>query len=716
MSNGNFATGLVPPQPFEALSLNGWDGGFQGPFRSESAPGTGVGPWHRGEQLTVSLAPDGTQILGQTSTLFETFGWMLGTEQLEVRILQAFQTWARQTNLNVGLVADGGEAFGTPGLEQHDQRFGDVRVGAIAMAPDVFAVAIPVDDLAAGTWAGEIVFNSQADIRTVRQFYHVALHEAGHVLGLDHSDDPASPMFYGGDSIGLTATDRAEIRALYGERNLDIYERELENNDTFEEATQLKLSGSKAAEEGGLPLVAFGDIKANDVDYFEVNLPSGYQGRLTFRLESIGISALAPTMTMYDESGTLLRRLRSSSQTGAELVVSVPATEEGAKYYLKVEGEADQGVFRVGTYVVGAILVDRVTLGWNRVRELVDRGIYSLEEQEDFQEALLNRQALINRDFGSNDTPSTATLLTTTPGFPDQSRYEIQGSIEAVGERDFYLVRSEKREDGLTHMTVRIDSLVDNGLIPLVEVFTESMQRVRSAVLVNSNGQLSIQAREIQPDQDYLIRVLGDDRNPAYATGDYRMTVDFTPTGATFQKFAEGFVTAEEPIADHSLHVAQSQVLHLNLAAFHQTEEPHALIWLTIYDELGAVYFRSATEPGLTRSANSILFRPGSYAVKVELALPDGSSPVTPFSYLVRGRDISDSEGPRLLDPTDSPFEQCNPPSPEYCYPNDHHSADPYIFVSGGYVQVDPAPTPWVDLNNWYWYDQWLTEEVPSGL
>ena len=42
----------------------------------------------------------------------------------------AFQTWAVQTNLNIGLVADGGQPLGTNGAVQGDARFGDIRVAA----------------------------------------------------------------------------------------------------------------------------------------------------------------------------------------------------------------------------------------------------------------------------------------------------------------------------------------------------------------------------------------------------------------------------------------------------------------------------------------------------------------------------------------------------------------------------------------------------------
>ena len=53
----------------------------------------------------------------------------------------------------------------------------------------------------------------------------VTLHEAGHSLGLDHSNDPTAVMFafYGGARRALTADDIAGIRSVYGERRRTVW-------------------------------------------------------------------------------------------------------------------------------------------------------------------------------------------------------------------------------------------------------------------------------------------------------------------------------------------------------------------------------------------------------------------------------------------------------------------------------------------------------------
>src|SRR5271157_6062754 len=97
-------------------------------------------PWPESEDLTLSFAPDGTAGGNQPSDLFASLNAQMPTRQWELDILRAFQTWAVQSNINIGLVADGGQPFGILGLKQGDPRFGDIRIGAFPLGADVLAV------------------------------------------------------------------------------------------------------------------------------------------------------------------------------------------------------------------------------------------------------------------------------------------------------------------------------------------------------------------------------------------------------------------------------------------------------------------------------------------------------------------------------------------------------------------------------------------------
>src|SRR3954451_15299798 len=110
--------------------------------------------------LTLSFAADGTSVAGQTNSLAAKFNAIAPQSVWENAVLQAFQTWAVRTNVDVGIVPDGGQPLGTPGPTHGDTRFGDIRIAAIAMDPQIGAEATPLDRLVGGTWQADVVFNT----------------------------------------------------------------------------------------------------------------------------------------------------------------------------------------------------------------------------------------------------------------------------------------------------------------------------------------------------------------------------------------------------------------------------------------------------------------------------------------------------------------------------------------------------------------------------
>ena len=154
-------------------------------------------------------------------------------------ILRAFQTWASETNTDIGLVDEEGmHPFGVPGPRRGDDRFGDIRIGARPLADNTMAISVSQNSLVSGTWAADVVLNSEAHFDSLDDLYSVALHEAGHVFGLEHSADPASPMHIHGISAAtqLTAGDIGLIRQLHGELLPDAWEG-IGGNDQLDSAT-----------------------------------------------------------------------------------------------------------------------------------------------------------------------------------------------------------------------------------------------------------------------------------------------------------------------------------------------------------------------------------------------------------------------------------------------------------------------------------------------
>ncbi len=191
-------------------------------------------PWTDPLHLTLSFAPDGTPIAGDSSVLFQDLGAQFpSTAAWQDDIVRAFQTWAAETNISVGLVADDGAPFGVAGLMQGDPRFGDIRIGARPMSPEVMAITVPPNPYMSGTLSGDMILNSAADLNP-SNLYDVALHEAGLALGLVESTDPASVMYpVVNPQATLSPSDIQNIQALYGIRAPDP------NNNTITTATPI---------------------------------------------------------------------------------------------------------------------------------------------------------------------------------------------------------------------------------------------------------------------------------------------------------------------------------------------------------------------------------------------------------------------------------------------------------------------------------------------
>src|SRR3954465_7377088 len=92
-------------------------------------PATWNNPWPDAAHLTLSFAPDGTPVGAAGSSMYSLLS-RYHTADWQLAALRAFQTWAVNANINVSVLADGGQPFGTDGAPQGDTRFGDVRLGA----------------------------------------------------------------------------------------------------------------------------------------------------------------------------------------------------------------------------------------------------------------------------------------------------------------------------------------------------------------------------------------------------------------------------------------------------------------------------------------------------------------------------------------------------------------------------------------------------------
>jgi hypothetical protein len=102
-------------------------------------PGTSGVTWPDGMHTTLSFVPDGTHAGGGGSNLFFRLDGQTSTALWQREILRAFEAWAGNTNINVGVTGDDGSPFGTPWSVQGEGRLGDVRIGAIPLPEGTLA-------------------------------------------------------------------------------------------------------------------------------------------------------------------------------------------------------------------------------------------------------------------------------------------------------------------------------------------------------------------------------------------------------------------------------------------------------------------------------------------------------------------------------------------------------------------------------------------------
>ncbi len=245
-------------------------------------------PWSDSTHLTMSYAPDGTTAYGEPSALFAALDAQMPRAVWQGAIQRAVSTWSNVSNVNVGVVADGGQSFGVDGPVQGDRRFGDIRIGGFPMDPTSLAVSVPPSAALNGTFSGDIFINTRESF-TEEKLYAVALHEVGHALGIPHSTNPRSVMFPQLNlNTVLTGTDVASVRSLYGIRSIDLNE-ESKNNDSIKNATRIKYSQDSSGYDGSTPLVAYGDLgRATDKDFFELKGFVGYTGAISIRVQTQG--------------------------------------------------------------------------------------------------------------------------------------------------------------------------------------------------------------------------------------------------------------------------------------------------------------------------------------------------------------------------------------------------------------------------------------------
>ena len=678
-------------------------------------------PWADARHLTISFVPDGTQVDGQKSNLFATLNAENGTAVWQAAILKAFQTWAANANVNVGVVPDDGEPLGSPGRTEGDPRFGDIRIAARPMAASALSVSVPHDPFISGTWAGDVLLNSTIDYRSSQSdLFSVVLHEAGHVFGLDGSSDPNSVMYENANGVrsSLASSDVAAIQTLYGQRSPDANEGS-NGNDSFNTATHLQPSGGGSGSSSGggsngsgstpggsasstSPLIAFGDVTTSgDIDDFVWQVPSNVTGPVMFRLQTAGISLLEPQLSVFDVSGNLLASAQSTNAAGDTLTVNLSNVTPNSNIFLQVKAAAS-GAAGIGRYGLAVIPGGQTTANAAAV-DAVLRGRYDTLSQAAVDQLLQNPSTvLFNNDGGTNDTQNTAVTLLTTPGYAKETHYEMLASLGTAGDVDYYRIKAASVSNGQPNvLTVTMTSVAPNGASTQVNLYDNNGNLVPSRILANGNGVFTIQAENLTSGGDYFLRVSANASASQPQIGNYSLVASFGAAAEQLTAFLADSLATPTSVNNAVLYVDQEQLFQFLLSASSSAGNTGGTATISVADSSGNTVFSLTVVDGQVVSGDALLLAPGKYMVTIS-----GAGITAPLAYNLSGVVLSDPLGPCVVDPTLNPLyiSQMLPgvyyypvpppttPPPGYVAPPPIISTMPYLFLPWpGYL---PPPVP----------------------
>ncbi len=640
-------------------------------------------PWYSPTSLTLSFAPDGTDASGASNTLHSLLG--PDTAAWERVILQAFQTWAIETNINIGLVSDDGSPLGTPGLAQGDPRFGDIRIAArpLSTSPGNLDLAGAIGfDPSGGTWSGDLLFNSLfpigiGDSPTQYDLFTVALHEAGHSFGFGDTPNDPSSVLYPGYVVrtGLAPEDIAAIQSLYGARTPDAFEG-ASGDDTLGPAVNLTADGNLTAISADITTIG-------DTDVYQFTTPSTDTGinSLTVNLQAAGISLLTPKVTILDSNGNVVASAISTDPLNNNLSITLPNYSPSTTYYVKVEGSGTD-VFSAGAYNL------------------------RLDYSQPYGNAFGIGTGYVNNEANSNGTNNTLATAETL-GLSSETHAEAFAAVGALSNSsdvDWYQITPTSLTNFTGTLTVSVvpQDQDTSGAYATVDVFDATGNQLSAVVVTNEHGAFTVQLANQQPGATYYLRVSAANPGGTHATGGYALAADLSDTDVTtFNALSTGTLTADASTLYAPLSISQGKLVQYSLTATTAPGSADAAVGMTIVDSNGNVVFSMVAEAGQPMATGTVWLAAGTYTVVFTGGTRDGS-PLPDLSFSAAGRERSDPMDPIFLDPIGTPPASPPPPlmtpppaSPPPASPPPPPSTSGWISI--GTLATDPPPITIVD-------------------
>ncbi|MEI7921234.1 MAG: matrixin family metalloprotease [Planctomycetota bacterium] len=663
-------------------------------------PATFGMPWPNADRLTLSFAPDSlTTIRGQSSNLSNSLNTQFGAagasassvqSAWQTSILKAFEIWSSVANINFGVVADDGSAFGASGQVTSDSRFGDIRIGGIKLSPNALALSMPFDPAISGTNSGDMVFNTDANLNSnPDKLLRVALHEVGHVLGLDHSTDLLSVMTpLLNQQTTLAVSDITAIQNLYGVRNPDQFDAK-KANDTVKDATSLSRYDNQ---NGQLPLVLFADVtQPTDVDNYMFQLPSNYTGYTTIRLQTGGLSLLNASVTVLDSSNVVVGQGEVNLGNGGVSLVQMSGLTPGSRYQVQVKS-LDNSSFRVGAYGL-AVNYDNTSLVSQAQLNDVLNGHYDSVDVNDLKKLLVNKAGtLLNNDQHKDDDPKNAVKLSPVSGFQANSLYTYTGSFSDSLDVDQFRISGSPKQASV--VTLRVDSLDNSALNPTIILTDTNGKVVPSKILINNDHEMTIQAVGLKPSDNLAIQI----QSGTGQVGNYRLEADFGNVASNLKTFVANQVSTATSTMSFKFYVAQPQIFQFTSAIQSQTNQAGSQLDWAIIDSTGQVVWNHTSTTGLPTSGDPVLLNSGEYRIFVRLVTNSGVADT--LNFQLSGSIISDPIGPVPVDSIDFP-QRTDPGLPIlYSYPGGVIIDESFFIIP----IPDPNYNPWAN----YGYGGWI--------
>lgn len=643
--------------------------------------------WDDARSLRLSFVPDGAVVGDQVSNLDSVMSHSPAGAAWRESVVKAFQIWSQYAAINVGVVSDNGAPIGSSAPTRGDERFGEIRVAGLPMSSDTWAAAVPHDKVSSGSWAGDMFFNTSADWNQhPDDLLRVALHEAGHVLGLPHSDDPASPMHEHGVPTSLTPAvgDIALLQQLYGVRTADANEIS-KANDTVGDATRMRFSDVSSSFDGTKPLIHYGEItNPTDRDIFYFEVPQTYKGTTTVHVESRGLSQLQFRLTIKNNSGTVLATGDGLSTQGSEVHLQIPATTNGGKYYLQVDAIGDS-LNRIGAYAVIAELDGKVAVPYDKTLQSVQKAhrwfasaATVLGSLDVGLLALSQNNGTLVDDKGGNDISGSATRI---DPILDNAQHRVArtiGSISSGTDVDYYRFRSPKPPAGTSFgMLIQIDSIERNGLMPELEVRDELLNLMPIKYLVNGNGEVKVWVADVHANSDYTVKVRGV--AVGHNIGNYELTSTFQAEQPTVPVLASSEITSDDPESQFAWYIAKPQLFSLALESA-EPGAPTIPIWANIYDSQGRIVYNLTSQSDQFRTGISILLMPGTYYLQLGARFT-AAAETQKTTIKLLGTTDNEPLGPAPTDPASTPIFGCPENPDNFCYPPDVESMEPFVLL-----------------------------------